>query len=167
MSRPPRVKSFSYIGQHRYFLTICTFNRRSEFTDAETVDMVWAHFRRFSQRDEIAINAYCAMPDHFHLLATGLSDTSNVRNFIAHSKQRSGWALREKFGRRLWQEGYYDRVLRDEDDTAAVIRYIVNNPIRAGLVVSPATYPFWGSFTHTRDEILEFIERAPEWKPPP
>jgi REP-associated tyrosine transposase len=82
-----------------------------------------------------------------------------------HSEQRSGWLFKQNFGRRLWQEGYYDRVLRDDDDSAAVIRYIVNNPIRGGLVVSPVEYPYWGSFTHGRDEILEFIARAPEWRP--
>ena len=127
--------------------------------------MVCTHFRHSSQREEIAINAYCAMPDHFHLLASGLSETSNVRTVIDCSKQRSGWAFKKKFGRRLWQEGYYDRVRRDEDDTAAVIRHIVDNPIRAGLAVSPATDPFWGSLTHPREEILEFIAREPEWKP--
>jgi putative transposase len=166
MSRPPRLKSFSYAGQYRYFLTICTFDRHLEFTTPGTVDMVCAHFRQFSERDGIAVNVYCAMPDHFHLLATGLSDTANVRNFMHHWKQRSGWAHKENFGRRLWQEGYYDRVLRDED-TAAVMRYIVNNPIRAGLVVSPGDYPFWGSFTHSREQILDFIARASEWEPPP
>ncbi len=106
------------------------------------------------------------MPNHFHLLATGLSDTSNVRHFMYDSKQRSGWSFKQQFGCHLWQEGYYDRVLREEDDPAGVIAYIVNNPIRAKLVTSPADYPFWGSFTHTRDDILEFIAGVPDWKPP-
>jgi hypothetical protein len=56
-------------------------------------------------------------------------------------------------------------VLREEDDVAGLIAYIVNNPIRAKLVASPTDYPFWGSFTHTRDDILAFIAEVPEWKP--
>jgi putative transposase len=166
MSRPPRLESSSYVGQYRYFLTICTFDRRREFSDAGTVDMVCGHFRQFSEREEIAVNVYCAMPDHFHLLATGLTDNSNARAFMDQSKQRSAWSFKQHCGRRLWQEGYYDRVLREDDDDVGVIAYIVNNPIRGGLVASPADYPFWGSFIHTRDEILEFMTRAPEWKPP-
>ena len=67
---------------------------------------------------------------------------------------------------RLWQEGYYDHVLREADDVAEVIAYIVNNPVRAKLVVSPAEYPFWGSFTHTRDEILDVIADVPDWRRP-
>lgn len=85
---------------------------------------------------------------------------------MTRTKQRSGWRFKNETGHRLWQEGYYDRVLREDDDPYGVIAYIVNNPIRAGLVASPADYPFWGSFAHSRDEILDFIASAPEWTPP-
>lgn len=44
--------------------------------------------------------------------------------------------------RRLWQPGFHDRVLRAEDDLVAVARYVVANPIRAGLSRSFGGYPF-------------------------
>ena len=57
-------------------------------------------------------------------------------------------------------------MLRDDDDDVGVIAYILNNPIRAGLVTCCADYPFWGSLTHTRDQILEFMAGVPEWQRP-
>ncbi|PYR64618.1 MAG: hypothetical protein DMF87_22555 [Acidobacteria bacterium] len=45
---------------------------------------------------------------------------------------------------RLWQRGYYDRTLRDRDDAHAVIKYILENPVRGGLAKSPHEYPFIG-----------------------
>jgi hypothetical protein len=43
----------------------------------------------------------------------------------------------------VWQKGFYDRALRSDEDVAAVARYIVANPLRAGLVDSVREYPFW------------------------
>lgn len=42
----------------------------------------------------------------------------------------------------LWQDGYYERVLRRDEDSPAVIDYILNNPVRAGLVDDPLAFPF-------------------------
>lgn len=43
----------------------------------------------------------------------------------------------------VWQKGYYDHALRDEENLAVVARYIVANPLRAGLARNVADYPLW------------------------
>ncbi|GGY09626.1 hypothetical protein GCM10007160_41190 [Litchfieldella qijiaojingensis] len=43
----------------------------------------------------------------------------------------------------IWQRGYHDRAIRDEEDIRAVARYIVANPLRAGLVNDIGQYPLW------------------------
>jgi hypothetical protein len=43
---------------------------------------------------------------------------------------------------RLWQDAYHERVLRNEEQTKTVIAYLLNNPVRAGLVASAKEYPF-------------------------
>ncbi len=58
----------------------------------------------------------------------------------------------------LWQEGYHDRVLRDEEATTTVVRYMLENPVRAGLVDRPELYPFWGSLVWSRRELLELVQ---------
>jgi putative transposase len=45
----------------------------------------------------------------------------------------------------LWQPGYFDRALRKEDDRLAVARYLVANPLRAGIVQRIGDYPHWDS----------------------
>jgi len=52
-------------------------------------------------------------------------------------------------------------VLRSEDQTLPVARYILENPIRAGLAVSPTEYPFSGSTVHPKEAIVE----ATAWRP--
>ena len=50
-----------------------------------------------------------------------------------------------KHQQRLWQKGFYDHQIRDEDDLLSNARYIIANPLRAGLVKDIACYPFWDS----------------------
>ena len=69
-------------------------------------------FRRTALLERFAILAYCLMPDHVHLLVEGLTDTSDLTRFAKMAKQRSGGIYRRRFGKRLWQEGYFERVLR-------------------------------------------------------
>jgi len=143
--RPRRLPGYSYKGPQQYFLTICTFERRRHFVEHEGVQRVHEQFVRTSGEFAFAILAYCYMPDHLHLLVEGVSEDSSLPPFVALAKQRSGFGTRTLLLPRLWQTGYFERVLREEDDTFNVARYVVQNPVRAGLVRSPVEYPFLGS----------------------
>ena len=44
---------------------------------------------------------------------------------------------------RLWQKGYYDHLIRNEEDLIASARYIIANPLRAKLIANVADYPYW------------------------
>jgi len=48
-----------------------------------------------------------------------------------------------RIGRRIWQDGFHDHALRQEEDLAEVARYIVANPLRAGLVERVGDYSHW------------------------
>ena len=85
------------------------------------------------------------MPDHAHFLVEGRASTSDFRTFVRRSKQRSGQVYASQTGERLWQDGYFERVLRKETDVREVARYIVWNPVRAGLTRTPHEYPYLGS----------------------
>jgi REP element-mobilizing transposase RayT len=154
MSRPPRVRGFSCVGRYRYFLTFCTFDRTTVFTDPNVVAMVLEHFRRTSRSRGFAILAYCFMPDRVHLLVEATACDASLKPLAKTLKQGTGQMWARRTGRRLWQEGYYDRVLRDGDDPRTIARYILANPVRAGLVSDPAEYPFAGSDLWTVDELI-------------
>ncbi len=158
MSRPRRLEGFNYIGRHRYFLTFCCRDRLPVFKDPQIAEQTLTEFRRTSTLEAFAILAYCLMPDHVHLLADGLSSNSDFKRFVKLAKQRSGGLYARTHHRGLWQEGYFERVLRDEDDARFLARYILNNPVRAGLVESPEDYPFVGSDRWTLTELLESVQ---------
>jgi putative transposase len=162
---PQRLKTFDYLGPHRYFLTFCTFDRHPAFVRSERVDLARSHFLRAAADEAFALVAYCFMPDHVHLLAEGLEAASDGRRFISHAKQLSGYQYQRACGARLWQRYGYERTLRDEDDTMSVVKCILENPVRAGLVKCPEDYPFIGSTRHTREELIEAIQLRDVWRP--
>jgi putative transposase len=157
MSRPRRLDGFSYVGRHRYFLTTCTYQRRATFRDSKIATQTITQFRTTSKSERFSLLAYCLMPDHAHFLIEGVTDSSDFRRFAKLAKQRSGavWALQS--GEPLWQKGYYERVLRHEEDAKEVARYIIANPVRAMLVGSPDQYPHVGSDTWSIRELMEWI----------
>ena len=157
MSRTARINGLSYVGPYRYFLTFCTRNRRAAFTTAPVVHRTLVQFRRTAKEEPFAILAYCLMPDHAHLLVEGTRHNSDLRRFAKLAKQRSGAAFALEYGGRLWQEGFHDRVLRLNEDAKSVARYIVANPVRASLVVSPMDYPHSGSDVWTMAELIESV----------
>jgi REP element-mobilizing transposase RayT len=145
MSRPPRIPGFDYRGPYRYFLTFSTMHRRPVFRDPRISTATLLQFRRTARLEHFAVLAYCLMPDHAHFLVEGRAPTSDFRTFVRRSKQRSGQVYASQTGERLWQDGYFERVLRQETDVREVARYIVWNPVRAGLTRTPQEYPHLGS----------------------
>ena len=82
------------------------------------------------------------MPDHWHGLVV-LGDHATLADLMRSAKGRSSRAI-EGTGR-LWSPGYFDRALRSDDDLRMAARYVVANPLRAGLVARLGDYPFWDS----------------------
>ena len=149
-----RLKTFGYVGFYRYFLTFCTDQRGKVFTNPLVVAFAREQILNAARLRGFAILAYVFMPDHVHLLAEGRREDASMMSFCNLSKQKSAYAHAQKYARRLWQPSYHDRVLRDDEDAWDVIRYIVNNPVRARLVEDFSRYPFLGSGVMTRDELI-------------
>jgi len=166
MARPPRLKTFAYVGLYRYFLTFCSQHRARILNQDDVFELLCRQLQLTSTAYDMAVDAYCIMPDHVHLLARGQTDSAELRRFVKDLKQRTGYEFGKEQRGRLWQRDYYEHVLREDEDDSRVIAYIVNNPVRAGLVGAPMDSRYWGSFTWSREQILDFVSDIPEWEPP-
>lgn len=93
------------------------------------------------------------MPDHLHLLVEGIDGNSDFKKFISMIKQKSAFWFQTNYKKKLWQDNYYEHVLRKEEATKEIILYIFGNPVRKGTVKQYTDYPFLGSF-ELKDSIL-------------
>jgi REP-associated tyrosine transposase len=154
-NNPGHLEGFSYVGFHRYSLTFCTYGRRRAFTDTAVVELVLQQLSRAAREQMFSVIAYCFMPDHLHLLIEGSSDDSDGRRFIRVFKQYSGYHYSQKRREALWQRYGFEHVLRDDELTVEVVKYILANPIRAGLAATVEEYPFVGSLVYELKDLID------------
>ena len=158
--RPRRLDGAPYVGIQRYFLTTCTAFRRPVFDSADVVEAVLSQLRQACELFGMALIVYCFMPDHLHLLvgANGEdADGASLRQTIqaAHRFRVYKRRMPRPFGSRAID----DRVLRDDEATEAVVRYVLENPIRAGLSRTIGEYSFAGSNVYDLAALLTAWER--------
>ncbi len=154
---PGHLKTFDYLGLHRYSLTFCTDRRQPRFITQAVVDLVLAQIARAARENEFDVIAYCFMPDHLHLLVEGKSDRSDVKLFIARAKQYSGYYYAADHPSKLWQRYGFEHVLRDEEITLIIAKSILKNPLRARLVLRVEAYPFLGLLVYSLRDLLDAI----------
>ena len=131
----PRLKSFGYIGTRSYFITILTENRQNYFKETHIVEQLITFLKEIAGKESFSVSAYCFMPDHLHLLVKcGLEEQSDLKNFIKLFKQKSGYWFKKIAHQNLWHLSYYDHILRKVEALNVVAMYILNNPVRKGIV---------------------------------
>lgn len=144
--RALRRARFSQPGQV-YLLTSVTLGRVPLFADWQVAASVCANLgERRLWRDSQAL-CWCLMPDHLHaVVSLGASEPlpallQRIKAVTSRVAKSAGAAA--VVGSRVWMPGYHDRAMRRDDDLLAMARYVVMNPVRAGLVPKVGDYPFW------------------------
>ena len=87
------------------------------------------------------MHAWCIMPNHVHLIVEPLP--CHALPLLLHSwKSFTAKAANRILGRagEFWQAEYYDHLIRGEDDYVHALRYLLDNPIKAGLAGWPWTW---------------------------
>ena len=164
-NRAPRIAGYAYQGFARYFLTTCVFPRRPVFLDLGAGRWVVSELLRAAEDHDFSITAYCVMPDHVHVLAEASRDDAGLVKFVSAWKQRTGFHWKRRTQANLWQQGFFDHVLRDDEAEIQIVKYIVENPVRAGLVIEPADYPLTGSSKYTFEQLTEvLVNWSPGWR---
>ncbi len=84
--------------------------------------------------------AYCIMPNHTHIVIAPLEESKGTYfslSRIMHSLKRyTAYEANQILGRSgaFWQHENYDHFVRDEAELERIIKYVINNPVKAGLV---------------------------------
>ena len=139
-----RLRTGRYSETDRiYLLTAVTHQRQPIFKDWRIGRLLVSQFKNAQEEGEATSLAWVVMPDHFHWLVQ--LHNGDLPRLMRITKSRSARAINEarhSFGT-VWQKGYFDQAMRREDDMRAMARYIVANPLRAGLVEHIGQYPLW------------------------
>lgn len=144
MSRSADLRLGRYSERGRiYLLTATVQGRKPVFAEFAMGRLLVAELRSAHEDQLVESLAWVIMPDHFHWLVA--LENVAVGQLMRRVKGRSARRInqRAKLSRSLWQDGYHDRALTREQDLLAIARYVVANPLRAGLVSRLGDYPLW------------------------
>jgi REP element-mobilizing transposase RayT len=125
-----------------YFVTFCTHQRRPFLAR----DEVHAAFVLFAERAErefnIGVGRYVIMPDPVHLFVRGGEDFRLGRwvGLLKQALAKASNLARAKT--QLWQEGFFDHVLRSDESYSQKWNYVRENPMRAGFIKSAEEWPY-------------------------
>ena len=141
-SRDLRKGRASIHGQI-YLVTTVTAERAPLFADLDK-GRILVQTMRHQQRSGTVENLAFVI-NHLHWLLA-LGDGHSLSQVIGQTKRYSAQQInraRGTKGQPIWQDGFHDHALRQEEDLKEMARYIIANPVRAGLVSRPADYPLW------------------------
>ncbi|MFJ4192780.1 REP-associated tyrosine transposase [Pseudomonas sp. NPDC089534] len=126
-----------------YLVTAAVYRRRRIFEDWRLGRLLVAELRRCHDHGAVNSMAWGVMPDHFHWLFQ--LEHGRVERVMQQVKSRSTLTINRALQERgaFWQSGYHDRAIRDGQELQPFARYIVANPLRAGLVDRIGDYPLW------------------------
>lgn len=136
------------------FLTICCEQSKTPFCDPKLAQAVVNSLLWTRDRHHWLLFCYCLMPDHLHFVCRWTEPSGEIvdrgvrgksaENILDHVARFKSFTTREawKLGwtGQLWQHSSYDRLIDLSDVVAQKIQYVLDNPVRAGLV---ATYMDW------------------------
>ena len=142
-----RLTEYHYGTAGAYFITVCAAKREKLFWETvgasiarpedvklspigkiveQSIKEIPAHYPR------VQVDIYAIMPDHIHLLLQILPDEDGrpmVAPTISKVVQQLKGIATKRAGRSLWQKGFYDHVVRGDEDYAEIWAYIEGNPL--------------------------------------
>lgn len=127
-----------------YHVTTATTDRQRLFDSFPVASSCVRTFAKSIQSERAELPAWVLMPDHVHWLIQ-MSESCSLAGCVRRLKSASARQIRHEHPTvySVRQSGYYDHALRSDESVEAVARFIVANPLRAGLVTSVREYPFW------------------------
>ena len=145
-----RLKNYNYSQNNDYFITICTQNRKCILSCVKLGNIIHPAFIKLtgigeivekyilsSERiDWVRVLNYVIMPNHIHILVRYLRNPGSSRAptpttaFIPRYVSTLKRFINREIGYNIWQRGYHDHIIRDENDYKTIRQYIDGNPTR-------------------------------------
>jgi len=136
MTRNKRI----IISEYPYFITNVSHRRYPLLLDS--IDLFWNAVDSARKKIQFELYAWVILPEHFHFIVN--SGKGNISEILKKIKQIFGSNYRRKhglFNGHVWQNGFYDHIIRNEKDMEKHLNYIHWNPVKHGLVTNPFEYP--------------------------
>lgn len=126
--------------------------QQSVFDDEDDCDQYLQWLQEYGKKYALKIWAYCLMTNHVHFVCVPDKEDSLARTFnTLHMRYSQYLNHKRKLKGHLWQGRFYSCIL-DVSHLYAAVRYVENNPVRAGIVRKPQKYKWSSANSHINKE---------------
>ncbi len=141
MSKPARLPGPDFFDK-TYFVSADAFQGQSLFQTEVMARAFIDCLYRYRAQQKFALHEFVVMPNHVHVLFTpnGITLERAVQFIKGGFSHYASHELGKNF--EIWQRGFSDHRIRDEQDYATHVRYIHENPVRRGLVVEAGRFSY-------------------------
>jgi putative transposase len=138
-----------------FFVTFCTHHRWRLPPRARDIVL---EVCRHGDGTHFELLAVVVMPDHVHLAVVPQlkpAGTVPIPSILQAIKSTTAHRINNELGHcgTVWQQESFDRALRREEQVDQKILYMMENPVRAGLVRNPRDYPWLWRKVEGREKI--------------
>ena len=141
-----------FISNPVYFITTATHDRRAVLARQDVAEILISEWRDARERHGWGIGRYVIMPDHVHFFCARipLVPAQPGKPLAEMMQAWKQWTAKKivrtlQLSAPIWQEEFFDHVLRSDESYAEKWSYVRNNPVRKGLVAKVADWPWQGS----------------------
>ncbi len=147
----PNFKRY-YIPNAVVFITGVTRDRIFYLEADDDIKLFWETLRQVQKIHPFHLMAYVILPDHFHWLMRVVDESGDFSTVLHSIKRNYTFNFKKAHGvtaaLSLWQERFWDHIIRDEHDLNNHFDYIHWNPVKHGYVQRPegwphSTYKYW------------------------
>ncbi len=152
----------AFIPGAAYFFTVVTEQRRPLFDNEANIDLLRQAFRTVKEKRPFGIEAIVILPDHIHCIWTLPPEDADFSTrwrliktwFSKHSpsdlRAPPNRSRQNKKQQAIWQNRFWEHLLRDETDFTRHVEYIHYNPVKHGYVNAPKEWRHSSFHRHVR-----------------
>jgi putative transposase len=131
------------IESQSYLVTTTVHERRPLLRIEDAAQLVLSSLRWLEAEKRIDLSAAVIMPEHVHFVLS--LRIGSLAQLIHSFKSFTANKINPLLGRsgQFWQEQYHDHAIRKNGVLNDIVFYLLNNPVRAGLVKDFHDWPFW------------------------
>ncbi len=176
------------MSERQFFVTTTVVGQLHVFAKDSYCQILVDNISHYQQIYGFEILAYVIMPSHFHWVVEVDLPKGSISDIMRDIKKYSAWDLFDavqqdgradllrlfaeaarrvhKQRRKLWNERFDDRYIRDDRMLVNTIRYIHDNPVKSGLAKRPEDYRFSSARNYALND-HSIIRVKTDWFCPP
>jgi len=155
-------RNFKFKRGEFYHINNRGLSKKKIFYTKEDYEWFINQISIYKKKYNIDVICYCLMPNHFHLIIkqTGEADGSKFVSYLQASYSRH---FNSKWNRKgqLFDGRYFPTHIKDQEQLINTINYIINNPVKAGLVKSAKDWPYLSFNLPKKHETLSRTSPSP------